>query len=63
MKQKFLALILLSFSISLLAQPQKVAIENTEKGMKLMVNNQSFMVNGMNWDYFPIGTKIGRAHV
>ncbi|KAF0201653.1 MAG: cellulase domain containing [Bacteroidetes bacterium] len=56
MKQKFLALILLSFSISLLAQPQKVAIENTEKGMKLMVNDQSFMVNGMNWDYFPIGT-------
>lgn len=31
MKQKLLALILLSFSISLFAQPQKVAIENTEK--------------------------------
>ena len=56
MKQKLLALILLSFSISLFAQPQKVAIENTEKGMKLMVNNQGFMVNGINWDYFPIGT-------
>ncbi|PKP03399.1 MAG: glycosidase [Bacteroidetes bacterium HGW-Bacteroidetes-9] len=56
MKQKLLALIFLSFSISLLAQPQKVAIENNEKGMKLTVNDQSFMINGMNWDYFPIGT-------
>jgi len=24
--------------------------------MKLKVNGQDFMVNGMNWDYFPIGT-------
>ncbi len=56
MKQKLLALIFLSFSISLLAQPQKVAIESNEKGMKLMVNDQSFMIKGMNWDYFPIGT-------
>lgn len=58
MIQKFLALILLSCSLSLtlLAQPQKVAIEKNEKGMKLKVNDQSFMINGMNWDYFPIGT-------
>lgn len=24
--------------------------------MKLVVNGEDFMINGMNWDYFPIGT-------
>ena len=24
--------------------------------MKLKVNGKDFMVNGMNWDYYPIGT-------
>jgi len=24
--------------------------------MKLVVNGDDFMINGMNWDYFPIGT-------
>ncbi|MDZ7645673.1 MAG: hypothetical protein U5K54_00035 [Cytophagales bacterium] len=26
--------------------------------MKLQVNGKEFMVNGMNWDYFPIGTNF-----
>jgi hypothetical protein len=24
--------------------------------MKLVVDGKDFMVNGMNWDYYPIGT-------
>ena len=24
--------------------------------MKLVVNGENFIINGMNWDYFPIGT-------
>jgi hypothetical protein len=24
--------------------------------MKLVVNGNDFFINGMNWDYFPIGT-------
>ena len=26
--------------------------------MKLVVNGKDFMINGMNWDYFPIGTNF-----
>ena len=38
------------------AQTNKVSIESNEKGMKLTVNGEDFMINGMNWDYIPIGT-------
>lgn len=38
------------------AQPDKVKIIQDEKGVKLLVNNKDFIINGMNWDYFPIGT-------
>ena len=38
------------------AQTEKVVIENNDSGMKLKVDGKDFMVNGMNWDYFPIGT-------
>jgi beta-galactosidase/beta-glucuronidase len=37
-------------------QADKIAIETTENGIKLLVDGEAFMVNGMNWDYFPIGT-------
>jgi len=56
MKQKLFTLIFLGFTVSLWAQPQKVSVESNEKGMTLMVNGQSLMINGVNWDYFPIGT-------
>jgi len=38
------------------AQTEKVVIENSDSGMKLKVGGKDFMINGMNWDYFPIGT-------
>ena len=38
------------------AQSQKVSVVSNEAGMKLVVDGQDFMINGMNWDYFPIGT-------
>ncbi|MCH3882013.1 MULTISPECIES: glycoside hydrolase family 2 TIM barrel-domain containing protein [Tenacibaculum] len=34
----------------------KIFIEETKRGFKLKVNNKDFFINGMNWDYFPIGT-------
>lgn len=34
----------------------EVIIVKSENGMKLVVNGEDFMINGMNWDYFPIGT-------
>lgn len=55
-KQIALFAALLGFSVSLSAQAAKVVLESNEKGIKLVVNGQDLMVNGMNWDYFPIGT-------
>ncbi len=49
-------LLLLSFCAS--AQPAQVTISQSDKGMKMQVNGRDFMVNGMNWDYFPIGTNF-----
>lgn len=38
------------------AQVTKVQVQKSENGMKLVVNGEDFMVKGMNWDYYPIGT-------
>jgi len=56
MRQIMFLLIILSFSGALLAQADKVAVEKSEIGMKLVVNGKAMMINGVNWDYFPIGT-------
>jgi hypothetical protein len=55
MKGIYLSLFVLLFS-SACAQADKVSIVQNDEGMKLVVNNEDFMINGMNWDYFPIGT-------
>lgn len=56
MKKIFLFQIILSFTISLFAQADKVKVEQRNDGWRLLVNDEAIMVNGMNWDYFPIGT-------
>ncbi len=38
------------------SQFQKVEVVNDLNGQKLEVNGKPFIVNGMNWDYFPVGT-------
>ena len=48
--------LLLLFSVPVLAQYQKVTLFDDRSGTKLLVNGKPFMVNGMNWDYFPIGS-------
>ncbi len=48
-----LLLFLASFAY---AQSGKVAVVNDQAGMKLVVNGNDFFINGMNWDYFPVGT-------
>ena len=40
------------------AQANKVTLEKNNEGTRLIVNGKDFMVNGMNWDYFPIGTNF-----
>lgn len=37
-------------------QVAKVAVTTDASGSRLTVNGKEFMVRGMNWDYFPIGT-------
>ena len=56
MKNSSLILILVLFTLTSCVQDNKVHIVSNEKGMKLVVNGKDFMINGMNWDYFPIGT-------
>jgi len=55
MKKIFLLLIF-SYAFSGFAQADKVIVESNNAQMKLKVNGKDFIVNGMNWDYFPIGT-------
>ena len=58
MKQFIFLQILLYFSITMFAQSEQVGVENEEDGWRLLVGGEPFMVNGMNWDYFPIGTNF-----
>lgn len=55
--RKFIVLLtIFIFSPYVFSQEHKVVVVNNTDGMKLTVNGEDFMVNGMNWDYFPIGT-------
>ena len=52
------ALLCLFLAQGVYAQANKVMVQNGPEGSKLMVDNQEYMINGMNWDYFPIGTNF-----
>ena len=56
MKNHFLRIILICCSLNLFAQANNVKVIDNQQGIKLSVNANDFMINGMNWDYFPIGT-------
>lgn len=48
--------LLLGHFVFIQAQVHKVILDNTDRGYKIKVNEKDFFINGMNWDYFPIGT-------
>ena len=50
------ATFLLVLTGPVIAQSEKVVVNKSEEGWKLLVDGKPFMVNGMNWDYFPRGT-------
>ena len=56
MKIFYLILFIWSYSPLTFCQADIVTIDKNINGIKLKVNGNDFMVNGMNWDYFPIGT-------
>ena len=62
MKNNFLRFTFFLFSILSFSQATQVAVVNNDEGMKLVVNGKDFMVNGMNWDYIPIGTNTVNAN-
>jgi hypothetical protein len=56
MKRALLTSMLFLFITTIFAQADKVSVVKDNQGVKLLVNGKNFMINGMNWDYFPIGT-------
>jgi hypothetical protein len=57
MMKKYSAILIYLFTVYFAsAQSQKVEISDDSEGSKLLVEGNAFMINGMNWDYFPIGT-------
>jgi hypothetical protein len=49
---------LFGFLSSANAQTENVVVEQNEDGWRLLVDGEPLMVNGMNWDYFPVGTNF-----
>lgn len=62
MKKIVLQLLLVLFSTGIYAQTDQVQVVQDGEGMKLVVNGEDFMINGMNWDYIPIGTNTVNAN-
>ena len=59
MKKPILILtILLGVTTSVIGQAEQVVVQNTDEGWELHVNGEPKVINGMNWDYFPIGTNF-----
>ena len=54
--KKIILLLTIILSFTSYSQGNKVVIANNNDGMKLVVDGKDFIINGMNWDYFPIGT-------
>ncbi|SEC76956.1 hypothetical protein SAMN04489761_3525 [Tenacibaculum sp. MAR_2009_124] len=61
MNKHFLILTFLFFSMIAFSQ-NKVVVEKSKDGMRLMVDGKPLMMNGMNWDYVPIGTNVVNAN-
>jgi len=58
MNRIYLTAILMLCCISTYAQIQNVRVVEDETGQYLTVDGKKFMMNGMNWDYVPIGTNV-----
>lgn len=59
MKQTGLSAIMIVMSAlgaSASAPYPQITVVNDDEGSVMLVDGKPFMINGMNWDYFPIGT-------
>jgi len=57
-KAASLLIVLLTFVTAVKAQTDSIYLENSQEGWTLKVNDEPYMINGMNWDYFPRGTNF-----
>lgn len=58
MKNRYLTLILLAGCIMAHAQTKPVMLQSGGDGFRLTVEGKPFFINGMNWDYYPVGTNF-----
>ncbi|RZJ69257.1 glycosidase [Flavobacterium sp.] len=56
MRKLILLVLIAMISPSVFAQSNSVVVANGSQGTKLVVDGKDFIINGMNWDYYPIGT-------
>jgi hypothetical protein len=56
MKKNIFLLSFFSYCSTVFSQAAITQIENDLDGIRIKVNGQALFINGMNWDYFPIGT-------
>jgi hypothetical protein len=61
MRNNFLRLVLFLLTVSVFGQANKVEIVKNADGTKLVVDGKDFMLNGVNWDFVPIGTDVTNA--
>jgi len=61
-QKKLLKLVFLLITTAAFTQSNSVSVVSDEQGAKLVVNGEDFMINGMNWDYIPIGTNTVNAN-
>ncbi len=55
MKKIIFLLSIFCYSASFYSQSDKIFIEKNDSGFRLKVKGNDFIINGMNWDYIPIG--------
>lgn len=60
--RKLLKPLFLLLTVFAFGQTANVSVVNDASGSKLVVNGEDFMINGMNWDYIPIGTNTVNAN-
>jgi hypothetical protein len=53
-----LAFLMIIFTTALYGQADQVSVVKNDAGMKLVVNGKDFIIKGVNWDYYPIGTTV-----
>lgn len=58
MKKFFFGITLLLITFQMHSQSSNISIVNEDNGFKLVVDGKDFIVNGINWDYVPIGNGI-----